>query len=1183
MPKRPTKAQKKSALLKEALDSLGIKGKRRSNPITTAMFLDFTPKRSGKVLAPSKTGYYAEAVEREIFKRFANDKQPLSRSITLNYTFRFKKEATTAPPRKATKSITIVGTRKTIGNLVQEQIDAWNDELEQDSPVIIIGKEEAQVGDTMVLSFDKKQNKFVSKGVRHIRMKKLGALKLDYNYIGDTSWDRQQDTCVFDWLFYEYADKSGFKKFLPKDDRDWAYDNLNHLFKDFDGVGNPLTEGVNIEQLERFAEKFRLPMMAFDKTEKIICSYRPDKINKEVKPLMFIIANSHLYPIDDKSKRLSMSSKVREDKKDDEDKFGNIQNWKSDDFEEAPKDEAEEGKELPPPIYTDGELVGNEYVMSIIKETKTIPSKIQVEGSNIVRFNIGDQKYLTNKQTDLEERVEKYVREKGEIYWGQSPNYLMSELYQEIFEKTKEVCCGSRLSPAVYELFMDEKIKHRQHYGATRDNTALMELVEEEFEEVIEEKEIETQYKDIFTGELKKKKEIIKLRQSVAKPRKSVIERMFEEGKAVCYDLNKHYTSCLYDPYDEFLTYDEEDNIYTFNCDITKPLPTGIYYVETDDLTLLHQSNWYSNKILDLAIKEKIKLKIKYEFLPVQRYNGEENKVYPKDYFKTFIDKAYETPFGKEIVNIFIGCLGRTTQKSKVVECDTDVDLVWDCFVNCEKPKNEDDYDHLFFKDEYEAKYNRLNKKNIILQNINTDEEPLYLYGHNTIKGQNEIALPIWIQLLDWSNMRLYNMSKKVGGETIFRKTDCIVSLGGKVGLSQEGFNNFKSAEWEHLKLTSQQRTDRHYNSWNWKSSWKTHTEYNSSSDWRKIIELAKEQGGLLIEGRAGTGKSYIPHQAFNEGILKIDEDTASASFTNKAGRAIRGKTLHKLLKITKNDTIPKKTLDSLRKYKYFVIDEIGMIATKYWRLLKLVKQSHPKSIWIMMGDYRQLPPIEDHQRVGNKLDVFNLPIVKYLANYNKVELTEKQRYDTNLWDYLESGFNKNYWRKLPSRTITPDEIYTGKAICYTNATRDRVNDECMNYFQKDTPSMFIPYERKDDEKPKDIWIYDGLPVMAYNTCKDLEIVNSEEFIVIGYDDNKITLKRDVDDLPNVEINTDDFHSHFVCNYCSTTHKSQGATYQGNIYIFDWGRIQLDKNIAYTACSRGTALDKLIVAEKIKK
>ena len=106
--------------------------------------------------------------------------------------------------------------------------------------------------------------------------------------------------------------------------------------------------------------------------------------------------------------------------------------------------------------------------------------------------------------------------------------------------------------------------------------------------------------------------------------------------------------------------------------------------------------------------------------------------------------------------------------------------------------------------------------------------------------------------------------------------------------------------------------------------------------------------------------------------------------------------------------------------------------------------------------------------------------------------------------DYLEVGYEKSYWGTLPSRTITPDEIYNGKAICYLNKTRDRVNDECMNYFQKETSGMFIPYERKSEEKPKDIWIYEGLPVMAYNTCKDLEIVNSEEFIVICYDDNKI-------------------------------------------------------------------------------
>jgi hypothetical protein len=1182
MPKRPSQSQRQKNALKEAFKSLGIKGKRQTNPITTARFLGFTPLRRGVPINPTEPAF-TRAVNNEVFRRYTEQTQIVSQSITINYKYRYKRTDPKKPQNKILKGVlsqTITGTRATIEKKRMDTINEMYDELDTDSPFIIEEVGEAQVSKIQKLPVG--AGKFISKGVRAVRMKKVGALKLDYDFIGDMAWDRQEDTCVFDWLFTEYADVKGFKKFLPKENRDNAYQNLNNLFKS-DEEDNPLTDGVSIDQIFVFAEKFKIPMMAFDKNQKKIVSYRPDDKNKDAKPIMFIIANAHLYPIVDKSKRLSMSAKVREDKKDEQDRFTNIKNWKSEDFEIAPKEETEEGKEPPPPIYpSDDDPIGNQYVMKIIKETKTIPRKLQVEGSNIKRFSIGDQKYYTEPQSDLEKLVENYVKETGEVYWGQSPNFIMTEIFKEIYEDDFYKVGNSRFNPAVYELMMDAKIKHRQHYGATRDNTELMKLVDEEFEEVIEEKEIEIPYKDIFTGEPRIKKDKIKTRTKVSKPRMRVIDKKFENGEAVCYDLNKHYTSCLRSPYDEFLIYDEEDTIRTFKQDITKPLPTGLYYVKTNDLSLLHQSNFYSNKIIDLAIREKIELEIMYEFIPVDRYERS-SKSLPKDYFVPFIDKAYETPMGKDLVNTFIGCLGKTTQKSKIVECDTNADLVWESFVNCETPKNEDDYDHLFFKEEYDGNYNRLNKKNIILQNIHTEDDPLYLYGHTSSQGQNEIALPIWIQLLDWSNMRLYEMSKKVGGQIIFRKTDCIVSLGGKVGLSHDGFDNFKSAEWEHLKLTTPQKTDRHYASWNWKANWVKYDKYKSSSDWEEIIQLAKDKGGLLIEGRAGTGKSYIPKEAFKSGLLKLNNDTITMSFTNKASRNIQGKTIHKTLHITNKNTIPKKTMESLRMYKYFVIDEIGMINPSLWRLLKLVKQSHPQSIWILMGDYRQLPPIEDDHRIVEKLDIFNLPIVRYLANYNKIELTEKQRYDAFLWDYLEAGYNHRVWGDLPSRVVSPDEIYKNKAICYYNKTRDLVNDRCMDYYRKQAPNFMIEYERKDaEEKPKTIWIYEGLPVMAYKNCKDLQIVNSEEFIVIAYG-NKIILKRDVDDLPDVEVAVENFHNYFVCNYCSTTHKSQGATYMGKIIMFNWDRLIADRNVAYTACSRGTALSKLIVAEGIEE
>jgi len=273
MPKQPTKAQRKSALLKEAKDSLGIKGKRRTNAITTATFLGFAPKQGGKDLNPSKTGDYATAVENEVIKRYVNTLQPISTSITMKYTFRFKHHSKNAPSMQGVKSTTITGTRATIDTLIQEQLTEWRDDLDQNSPEIMERFEDVKVDKIVALSVDKKQ-KFISKDIRAVKMKRLGALKLDYDYLGDCSWDRQLDTCVFDWLFHEYGGKSGFKTFLPQDNRELAYDNMNHLFTEVED-GNPLTDGVTINQLERFAEKFRLPMMAFDKTEKLFVLRAP--------------------------------------------------------------------------------------------------------------------------------------------------------------------------------------------------------------------------------------------------------------------------------------------------------------------------------------------------------------------------------------------------------------------------------------------------------------------------------------------------------------------------------------------------------------------------------------------------------------------------------------------------------------------------------------------------------------------------------------------------------------------------------------------------------------------------------------------------------------------------------------------------------------------------------------------
>jgi ATP-dependent exoDNAse (exonuclease V) alpha subunit len=87
--------------------------------------------------------------------------------------------------------------------------------------------------------------------------------------------------------------------------------------------------------------------------------------------------------------------------------------------------------------------------------------------------------------------------------------------------------------------------------------------------------------------------------------------------------------------------------------------------------------------------------------------------------------------------------------------------------------------------------------------------------------------------------------------------------------------------------------------------------------------------------------------------------------------------------------------------------------------------------------------------------------------------------------------------------------------------------------------------------------------------------------MVSWFDEEKIVLSRD-EGGDDVEIATEDFHNYFLANYASTAHKSQGATYKGKVILWDFDRMAEDKKLCYTACSRATALENLVIATGLK-
>ena len=285
-----------------------------------------------------------------------------------------------------------------------------------------------------------------------------------------------------------------------------------------------------------------------------------------------------------------------------------------------------------------------------------------------------------------------------------------------------------------------------------------------------------------------------------------------------------------------------------------------------------------------------------------------------------------------------------------------------------------------------------------------------------------------------------------------------------------------------------------------------------------------------MIEGRAGTGKDYV----ISQGLPDLDPDCKLA-LTNKASNLMGGTTIHKALGINDSD---KACAIMMKKYKHkkiVVVNEISMINKSLWYKLYLLKKQNPKLVFILLGDYRQCKPIEEERTDITDWDYFNHSIVKYLTNYHKIELTERQRYDLQMWNMLEDYYENGIIPNIPQKQPEP----TARKICYYNRTRKQINRECMREL-KTYDALFLDFEDDEDDpskyKAQPVYIYNGLPVMSVKNNKDFGIVNGDEYFVQSFTNDTITFNNEL------TINKDKFHSNFVVNYIATTHKLQGAT-----------------------------------------
>ena len=903
--------------------------------------------------------------------------------------------------------------------------------------------------------------------MENIRMRKSGAGLIDGYDKQD--WDTNTGRCVFDYIISRYGNIKGIKNVCN-------YEDLNNIFDNsiWEDEKKDLFEiGVNTQEIQRFCERYKIPMYAIDDNEKCFKQYTPQNRNKNAPAMIYRVSNEHFYPCPNKKiQSIIQTTSI----------INNIDSvMMKNNFKV--KDEEEEDKEY--------QNVNVEYVEDIMHKLVEvinnggIPEKVNMLKKKLYGFKYGNNTYVSNENIDL---IKKLCSNMKIEYIGQSLGGIFKIILKDVIGN--ETLPKSTHNNYVFNILKDAK-KNRARRGAIKD-----------------------------LDELKDK----------------------ENLKA--FDLIKCYSSCMYNPTYDWIITDYNDTWEDYDNE----LKLGLYYVITEDTKLFKKSGYYSTCIIDKAIKENIEFKITKQLISKEKQN--------KDLFKNIIDKILlycdgDEKISKLVINLMSGMLGQSEKEGTKVKINSDIKQIFN------------------FLD----KYYQLEEGIMINQIENTD---YFIYGFNKKITMNETNIPMYIQLLDESNIKLYDMIKNIGGELVAVKVDCaIIKNPINRGSPPERVNNLinQTDKWGKyiecdIPIITQNEICEHID-FTADNEWRDY-DYNDSDNWEDIMEVLDKKGGLLLQASAGNGKTYVAKQIAKK-LMEKGYGVKIIAPTNKAGLNIGGSTIHKFLKIDKEGNISSKLLKIIKeKYQYIIIDEISMIGKELWKRINLLKiNSNIK--FLLLGDEKQCPPVENEDIE----DYFNHPAVKSICNYNRNVLDVRKRYDEKLYNILEdvNNIKIDYAHAIK-------EPLTERNICYYNKTRKRIN-KYWNDKKKNDKDLFIPADEEND-KTQDMYIYEGLPVIAMKTKHDgdnILFANSETFNVGNIDNEYISLccerpdENGEKEMYIYDCLIEDFRDYFLLNYCSTTHKSQGETITEEYTIYDWDG--MTTKIKYTALSRAVKYENV--------
>jgi len=313
---------------------------------------------------------------------------------------------------------------------------------------------------------------------------------------------------------------------------------------------------------------------------------------------------------------------------------------------------------------------------------------------------------------------------------------------------------------------------------------------------------------------------------------------------------------------------------------------------------------------------------------------------------------------------------------------------------------------------------------------------------------------------------------------------------------------------------------------------------------------LIDNYGSFNLNGKAGTGKTTLLN-AIVEYLEEQKKNVIRLAPTHKAKNLINGETIHSyFLKMMTNS-------QKFNQVDYILVDEISMVKELFYRYFYYINDNFDNVNFIICGDFRQLAPVCDIRNYNYE----NSTILKQVCKYNKVELSKCRRSNRILFDLCDNVHKvKEYGFKQAVSMFN---------IVRSNNLRRKLNNLCIDKHISKNKIKNIVTLPKSLKNPwsQTTKFFKGIPLMGSITNHKYNIVNSEEYKCVKFDDKVATIanvhSEEVRDIPIKEVN-----DYLVPMYAVTVHKSQGITLRKNFTIWQWDL--MDKKSKYVALSRSS-------------